>query len=77
MLQFVVRTNDKFLQKNLKYNELISPQTVIVERSLIVARKTEYACGNSMHLLIEFLLESQASLNKRANQIPAFNFSLL
>ncbi len=65
MLQFVVRTNDKFLQKILKYIALISPQTVIVERYLIVARKTEYACGYSMHLLIEFLLESQASLNKQ------------
>ncbi len=51
---------------------LISPQTVIVERYLIVARKTEYACGNSMHLLIEFLLESQASLNKRAVQLLAW-----
>ncbi len=54
MLQIVVRTNDKFLQKKiLKYIAMISPQTVIVERYLIVARKTEYACGNSMHLLIE------------------------
>ncbi len=64
MLQFVVRTNGKFLQKNLKYIALISPQTVIVERYLIVARKTEYACDNSMHLLIEFLLESQARFGK-------------
>ncbi len=55
-----------------KYIALISPQTVIVERYLIVARKTEYACGNSMHLLIEFLLESQASLNKRAVQLLAW-----
>ncbi len=62
MLQIVVRTNGKFLQKILKYIALISPQAVIVERFLIVARKTEYACGNSMHLFIE----SQASLNKRA-----------
>ncbi len=46
-----------FTKKILKYIALISPQTVIVERYLIVARKTEYACGNSMHLLIEFLLE--------------------
>ncbi len=55
----------------LVYIALISPLTVIVERYLIVARKTEYACGNSMHLLIEFLLESQASLNKRAVQLSA------
>ncbi len=67
----------RFYKKILKYIALISPQTVIVERYLIVARKTEYASGNSMHLLIEFLLESQASLNKRAKPIPAFNFSLL
>ncbi len=56
-----------FYKKNfLEYIALMSPLTVIVERYLIVARKTEYAYGNSMHLLIEFLLESQASLNKRA-----------
>ncbi len=61
-----------FYKKILKYIALISPQTVIVERNLIVARKTEYACGNSMHLLIEFLLESQASLNKRPVQLLAW-----
>ncbi len=72
VLQFVVRTNDKFLQKILKYIALISPQTVIVERYLILARKTEYACGNSMHLLIQFLLESHASLSKRAVQLQAW-----
>ncbi len=72
MLQFVVRTNDKFLQKIPEYIALISPLTVIVELYLIVARKTEYACGNSMHLFIEFLLESQASLYKRAVQLLAW-----
>ncbi len=72
LLQFVVRTNDKFLQKNFEYIALISPLTVIVDCYSIVARKTEYACGNSMHLLIEFLLESQASLNKRAVQLRAW-----
>ncbi len=51
-----------FYKKILEYIALISPPTVIVERYLIVDRKTEYACGNSMLLLIEFLLESQASL---------------
>ncbi len=35
-----------FYKKILKYIALISPLTVIVERYLIVARKTEYACGN-------------------------------
>ncbi len=55
-----------FYKNILKYIALISPQKVIVESCLIVARKTEYACGNSMLLLIELLLESQASLNKRA-----------
>ncbi len=55
-----------FYKKILEDLTLISPLTVIVDRYSIVARKTEYACGNSMHLLIEFLLESQASLNKRA-----------
>ncbi len=55
-----------FYKKILEYIALISPLTVIVERYLIAARKTENACGNSMHLFIEFLLESQASLNKRA-----------
>ncbi len=48
------------------YIALISPLTVIVDRYSIVARKTDYACGNSVHLFIEFLFESQASLNKRA-----------
>ncbi len=48
---------------------MISPLTVIVDRYSIVARKTEYACGNSMHTFIEFLFESQASLNKRAVQL--------
>ncbi len=61
-----------FYKKILEYIALMSPLTVIVERYLIVARRTEYACGNSMHLLIEFLLESQASLNKRAVQLPAW-----
>ncbi len=61
-----------FYKKILEYIALISPLTAIVERYLIVARKTEYACGNSMHLLFEFLLESQASLNKRAVQLLAW-----
>ncbi len=69
MLQFVVRTNDKFLQRN---SQIYCGQTVIVERYLIVARKIEYACGNSMHLLIEFLLESQASLKQRVVQLLAW-----
>ncbi len=52
--------------------KLSSPQTVIVDRYSIVARRTEYACGNSMHLFIEFLFESQASLNKRPVQLLAW-----
>ncbi len=43
-----------FGKKILEYIALISPLTVIVERYLIVARKTKYDCGNSMQLLIEF-----------------------
>ncbi len=50
---------------------MISPLTVIVDRYSIVARKTEYACGNAMHLFIEFLFENQASLNKRVAQLLA------
>ncbi len=61
-----------FYKKNLEYIALISPLTVIVHRYSIVARRTEYACGNSMHLFIEFLFESQASLNKRAVQLLAW-----
>ncbi len=61
-----------FYKKILEYIALISPRTVIVDRYWIVARKTEYACGNSMHLLIAFLLESQVSLNKRAAQLLAW-----
>ncbi len=71
MLQFVVRTNDKFSQKNLEYIALISPPTVIIDRYSIVAHRTEHACGKSMDLFIEFLFESQASLNKRAVQLLA------
>ncbi len=58
-----------FYKNILKYIALISPLTVIADRYSIVARNTEYACGNSMHLFIEFLFESQASLNKRAVQL--------
>ncbi len=57
MLQFVVKTNDNFLQI-LEYIALISSQMVITGRYSIVARRTEYACGNSMQLFIEFLFES-------------------
>ncbi len=64
MLQFVVTTNDK--------NSRIYCIAVIVERYLIVARNTEYAWGKSMHSFTEFLLESQASLNKRAVQLLAW-----
>ncbi len=49
----------------------ISPPTVIIDRSSIAARRTEYACGSSMHLFIEFLFESQARLNTRAVQLLA------
>ncbi len=72
VLQFVVRTNDKFSQKNLEYIALISPPMVIIDRYSIVARRSEYARGNSMHLFIKFLFESQASLNKRAAQLLAW-----
>ncbi len=58
--------------KNIEYIALISPLTVIVDHYSIVARRTGYACGNSMHLFIEFLFESQASLNKRAVQLLAW-----
>ncbi len=62
----------RFYKKNLEYIALISTLTVIVDRYSIVARKTEYAYGNSMHLFIEFLFESQASLSKRAVQLLAW-----
>ncbi len=55
-----------FYKKILDYVGLISPLTVIVQCYLIVARKTDYVCVNSMHLLIEYLWENEASLNKRA-----------
>ncbi len=51
---------------------LISPPTVIFDRYSIAARRTEWAYGNFMHLLSEFLFESQASLNKRAVQLMAW-----
>ncbi len=60
-----------FYKKILEYIALISSPMVIIDRYPIVTRRTEHACGNSMHLLIEFLLESQASLNKRAVQLLA------
>ncbi len=50
---------------------LNSPPTAIIDRYSIVARKTEYACGNSMHLFIDFLFESQTYLNNRAVQLLA------
>ncbi len=61
-----------FYKKILEHIALISPLTVIVDRYSIVARKTEYVCGNSMHLFIEFLLKSQASLKQRAVQLLAW-----
>ncbi len=61
-----------YYKRILEHIPLISPLTVIVDRYLIVARRTAYACGNSMHLFIEFLFESQASLNKRAVQLLAW-----
>ncbi len=72
VLQFVVRTKISFYKKILEYIALISPLTVIVDRYSILARKTEYAYGNSMHLFIGYLFESQASLNKRAVQLMAW-----
>ncbi len=71
ILQPIARTNDKFLHFFLEYITLVSPPTVIIDRYSIAARKTEYACGNSMHLFIEFLFENQASLNKCAVQLLA------
>ncbi len=61
-----------FYKKILEYIALISTLTVIIDRYSIVAHRAEYACGNSMHLFIEFLFESQASLNKRAVQLLAW-----
>ncbi len=61
-----------FYKNVLEYIALISPPTVIADRYSIVARRTEYTCGNSMHLFIEFLFESQISLNKRAVQLLAW-----
>ncbi len=51
---------------------LISPLTAIVDLYSIGAHKTEYACGYSMHLFIEFLFGRQASLNKLAVQLLAW-----
>ncbi len=72
VLQFVVRTNDKYLQKILENITLISPPTVYIGRYSIVARITEYACGNSMHLFNGFVFESQTSFNKQAVQLLAW-----
>ncbi len=52
-----------FWKKILVYIALISSPTVIIDRYSIVVR------SNSMHLFIEFLFESQGSLNKRAVQL--------
>ncbi len=60
-----------FNRKILEYIPLISPLMVIVDRYVIVARRTECACGYSIHLFIEFLFESQGFLNKRAVQLLA------
>ncbi len=46
--------NDKLLQKNSQI------YCVDFSSNSIVASRTEYACGNSMHLFIEFLFESPA-----------------
>ncbi len=48
---------------------MISSLTVIFDRYSIVSRTTEYACGSSTRLFIEFVFESQASLIKRAVQL--------
>ncbi len=58
-----------FTKKILEYIALISPPTVIIDGYSSDSRKTDNACGNSMHLCIEFLFESQASLNKRAENL--------
>ncbi len=50
-----IRRNYK---KILENTALISPPAVNVDGYSIVARITEYACGNSMHLFIELLFES-------------------
>ncbi len=44
----------------------------MIDRQAIAARKTEKACGNFMHLLVEFSLLSYASLNKLAVQLFAW-----
>ncbi len=61
-----------FYKKIIEDIALISPLTVTVDRYSIVARRTEYDCGNSMHLFIEFLFESKASLNTCAVQLLAW-----
>ncbi len=48
---------------------MISPPTDVIDRYSIATHRNEYACGNSMHLFIEFLFESQASLNKLVVQL--------
>ncbi len=58
-------------KKILENITLISPPTVYIDSYSIVARITEYACGNSMHLFIGFLFESHVSLNTRAVQLLA------
>ncbi len=72
MLQFVVEHLISIYKKILEYIALISPQAVNVDSYSIVIRITEYACGNSMHLFIKLLIESQASLNKRTAQLLAW-----
>ncbi len=45
---------------------LRSPPRDMIGRQPIAARKTETACGNSMHFFIELSFEGQASLNNLA-----------
>ncbi len=54
-----------FYKDFLESIALISAPTVIIDRSSIASRKTEYTWGNSMYLFIEFLFENQSSLLKR------------
>ncbi len=54
-----------FYKTILEYITWISAPTVIINGYSIDSRKTDNACGNSMHLCIEFIFENQASLNKR------------
>ncbi len=46
----------------------ISPPTYIIDRYVIAARKTEYGCGNSTNLFIDFFI----FLSTRAVQLLAW-----